>query len=63
MVALLVALATLPVLTPDQVTRIRGVSSPALSPDGTRVAYVISTPDPEANRSRAAIWIDRKSVV
>lgn len=57
MLTLLVALAALPVLAPDQVTRIRGVSSPALSPDGTRVAYVISTPDPEANRSHAAIWV------
>lgn len=57
MLTLLLALAALPVLTPDEVARVRGVSSPALSPDGTSVAYVISTPDPDANRSRSAIWV------
>jgi dipeptidyl aminopeptidase/acylaminoacyl peptidase len=51
------ALCALPVLTPDTVVRIRGVGSPALSPDGAQVAYVISTPDPDGNRTEPSIWV------
>lgn len=61
MLTLLVALVALPVLTPDQVARIRGVSSPAISADGTSVAYVVSTPDPDTNRNKAEIWLGTRN--
>ncbi|WP_244923908.1 alpha/beta hydrolase family protein [Enhygromyxa salina] len=33
------------------------VSSPALSPDGTRVAYVLRETDMQANKGRTSLWI------
>ncbi|PRP91878.1 Prolyl tripeptidyl peptidase precursor [Enhygromyxa salina] len=33
------------------------VSSPALSPDGARVAYVVRETDMEANRGRTSLWL------
>lgn len=35
------------------------VSAPRVSPDGTRIAYVVSRLDLAANRSRARIWLAR----
>lgn len=50
-------LLALPPLTPDQVARFRGVSSPAISPDGAQVAYALSIPDPDKNQTATEIWL------
>lgn len=44
-------------LTPADIGRIRTVGSPVLSPDGRRVAYVVTQVDAEANIYRSAIWL------
>ena len=41
----------------DDLFKIELVSDPRFSPDGTRVAYVVTTLDKEADDYRAAIWI------
>jgi dipeptidyl aminopeptidase/acylaminoacyl peptidase len=42
---------------PDDAFRLRTATSPALSPDGRRVAFVVSDTDREADRLRASIWV------
>ena len=37
--------------------RLKTPSEPALSPDGRRVAFVVSTVDEEADRYRSSIWV------
>src|SRR5206468_948644 len=37
--------------------RFQAVSEPRISPDGSRVAYVVETIDLEANETRSAIWL------
>ena len=46
-------------MVPQDVYELTGVTDPRLSPDGTTVAYVVWTIDPEANAYRSAIWIAR----
>ena len=44
-------------MQPDDVYELTGVGDPRLSPDGSRVAYVVSTTDREASEYRSAIWV------
>jgi dipeptidyl aminopeptidase/acylaminoacyl peptidase len=43
-------------LKPEDIYRLRSVSDPRLSPDGTRVAFVVTQADEETNDYRSAIW-------
>ncbi len=44
-------------LTLTDLTSLRTVSDPRISPDGRRVAFVVETIDPAANAVRSAIWL------
>jgi dipeptidyl aminopeptidase/acylaminoacyl peptidase len=44
-------------LKPEDIYRLRSVSDPRLSPDGTRVAFVVTQADEESNDYRSAIWV------
>jgi dipeptidyl aminopeptidase/acylaminoacyl peptidase len=44
-------------MTPDDVYELTGVADPRLSPDGARVAYVVSTLEREANDYGGSIWV------
>jgi dipeptidyl aminopeptidase/acylaminoacyl peptidase len=44
-------------LTFDELIKLHRISAPAVSPDGKWVAYGVSTPDLEANRSVSDIWV------
>ena len=44
-------------MKPDDVYALTSVAQPRLSPDGRRVAYVVSRIDSEANAYRTTIWI------
>ncbi|HEV7902749.1 MAG TPA: hypothetical protein VGO96_02820, partial [Pyrinomonadaceae bacterium] len=44
-------------LTIDDLLKVRRVGDPQLSPDGKWIAYQISDPDKEANRSRTQIYL------
>src|SRR4051794_9519877 len=44
-------------MRPEDVYEIVNVSDPRISPDGSRVAYVVTRPDKETNDYRSAIWI------
>jgi dipeptidyl aminopeptidase/acylaminoacyl peptidase len=41
----------------DDLIKMHRVSSPQISPDGKWVAFAVSTPDMEANRSAGNIWV------
>jgi dipeptidyl aminopeptidase/acylaminoacyl peptidase len=43
--------------TADDLVRLDRVSSPAVSPDGSSVAFVLRETDMEANRGRTDIWV------
>jgi len=45
-------------MTPDDLTRLHLPSDPRLSPDGSRVAFVVSTPNTAEDRYDRVIWID-----
>lgn len=45
-------------MTPDQLASIHVPSDPRLSPDGARVAFVVSTPNLEDDRYDKRIWIE-----
>jgi dipeptidyl aminopeptidase/acylaminoacyl peptidase len=45
-------------MTPDQLDQIKVPSDPRLSPDGARVAFVVSRPNLEDDRYDRTIWID-----
>ncbi|HEX6220804.1 MAG TPA: S9 family peptidase [Acidimicrobiia bacterium] len=45
-------------MTPDQLADLRIPSDPRLSPDGERVAYVVSQPNFDDDRYDRALWID-----
>jgi len=45
-------------MTPDQLADIRTPSDPRLSPDGERVAHVVSRPNLEDDRYDRSIWVD-----
>jgi dipeptidyl aminopeptidase/acylaminoacyl peptidase len=52
------AAAPLPrVLAPDDYSRFADVTTPAMSPDGRRVAYVVTTTDRQADEQKDAIWV------
>src|SRR5260370_11119876 len=44
-------------MQPDDVYGLTGAGDPRISPDGTRVAYVVSSIDRETNEYRGAIWV------
>lgn len=44
-------------MTPEDVYKLVGVSDPRISPDGKRVAYVVSRVDRDANEYKANIWV------
>ena len=44
-------------LTFDELIKLHRISAPEVSPDGKWVAYAVSTPDLEANRSVSNIWV------
>lgn len=44
-------------VTPDDLFRIRSISEPHASPDGTLVAYTVTRADEKENRYYAAIWL------
>jgi len=44
-------------MRPEDVYALTSVGEPRLSPDGSRVAYVVNRIDSEANRYRSAIWV------
>jgi dipeptidyl aminopeptidase/acylaminoacyl peptidase len=43
-------------IAPEDVYRLKTVADPQLSPDGTTVAYVVTSIDPPKNRRVSAIW-------
>jgi dipeptidyl aminopeptidase/acylaminoacyl peptidase len=45
-------------MTPEDLARLHIPSDPRLSPDGSRVAFVVSTPNLEDDRYDRSIWID-----
>ena len=45
-------------MTPDQLAQINVPSDPRISPDGTRVAFVVSTPNLEDDRYDRSIWVE-----
>ncbi|MGH7911261.1 MAG: prolyl oligopeptidase family serine peptidase [Candidatus Dormibacteraceae bacterium] len=49
-------LAQVPHLTPEDVARFRAVSDPQISPDRSRVAFVLSTVDEERDRDVDHLW-------
>lgn len=44
-------------MRPEDVYALTGVADPRLSPDGSRVAYVVTSVDREQNAYRGAIWV------
>lgn len=47
-------------MTPDQLDQLNVPSDPRLPPDGTLVAFVVSTPNLDEDRYDRSIWIDDK---
>jgi dipeptidyl aminopeptidase/acylaminoacyl peptidase len=47
-------------MQPEDVYALTGVGDPRISPDGTRIAYVVTSIDREANDYRGAIWVARR---
>jgi dipeptidyl aminopeptidase/acylaminoacyl peptidase len=47
-------------MTPDQIASLNVPSDPRLSPDGTRVAFVVSTPNLEEDRYDRSIWVEHE---
>lgn len=44
-------------MTPEDLTRIRFASDPQLSPDGSRVAFVVTTLSEERDEYLSQIWV------
>src|SRR5439155_26165053 len=44
-------------IAPEDLCRFALVGDPQLSPDGARLAYVLTTIDGEKNENRSAIWV------
>jgi acylaminoacyl-peptidase len=44
-------------MTPEDITRIRWISDPQISPDGTRVAFVVTTLSAEKDEYVSHIWV------
>jgi dipeptidyl aminopeptidase/acylaminoacyl peptidase len=47
-------------MIPEQLAELNIPSDPRLSPDGTKAAFVVSTPDLEADRYQRSIWIENE---
>lgn len=47
-------------MTPDQIVLLNVPSDPRMSPDGTRVAFVVSTPNLDEDRYDRVIWIENE---
>ncbi len=47
-------------MTPDQIAQLNVPSDPRVSPDGTRVAFVVSTPNLDEDRYDRVIWIENE---
>ncbi len=47
-------------MTPDQLEQINTPSDPRLSPDGTRVAFVVSTPNLDEDRYDRYVWVENE---
>ncbi len=47
----------MPGMRPEDVYELTGVSDPRISPDGSRIAYVVWSLDRESNEYRGAIWV------
>jgi dipeptidyl aminopeptidase/acylaminoacyl peptidase len=45
-------------MTPEQLSQIHVPSDPRLSPDGTRVAFVVSTPNLDDDRYDRVLWVE-----
>src|SRR5258706_2579242 len=46
-------------MQPDDVYELTGVGDPRISPDGSRVAYVVTTADREKGEYGSAVWVAR----
>ena len=44
-------------ITPADFFAIKNVSDPQVSPDGSRIAFVVSQPDLKANREQSAVYL------
>lgn len=44
-------------IEPDDLLRLRSVTDPQISPDGDRVAFVVTAPDLDADRHVTAVWV------
>ena len=44
-------------MTPSDLIEIKRVADPQISPDGTKVAFVVSVADMDANRSKTDLWV------
>jgi dipeptidyl aminopeptidase/acylaminoacyl peptidase len=44
-------------MTPDDLTNLNIPSDPRVAPDGSRIAFVVSTPDIEEDRNDSRIWL------
>ena len=42
---------------PEDLYLVSNVSDPQTAPDGSRVAYVVTRPDKEANEMRTSVWV------
>ncbi len=42
---------------PEDQWHLRAVTDPQLSPDGSRLAFVVASPDPETDKAATAIWV------
>ena len=47
-------------MIPEQLAELNIPSDPRLSPDGTKAAFVVSTPNLEADRYQRSIWIENE---
>lgn len=45
-------------MTPDQLSELRVPSDPRLSPDGERVAFIVSRPNLDEDRYDRSLWVD-----
>ncbi|MGH9166197.1 MAG: S9 family peptidase, partial [Acidimicrobiales bacterium] len=46
-------------MVPGDIARLSATSDPRVSPDGSMVAYVVTTADLEANEYRSRVWLAR----
>ena len=45
------------VINPTDLVNLKGVSDPQISPDGSLVAYVVTTPAPAGQHKNAHVWL------